>query len=395
MGRGTDPDSGASRGDGPAALRRALLAWYDAEARPLPWRERPDPYGVWISEIMLQQTTMAAAVPYWERFLERFPDVRSLADASEQEVLTLWAGLGYYRRARSLHAAARMIVRDRGGDLPRTAAEWRLLPGVGAYTAGAVASIAAAEQVAAVDTNARRVLLRLFCASAAEAAGIGEARLRTLADSLVDPLRPGDWNQALMELGARICLPRDPRCASCPVGWSCRARSAGDPGSIPEAKPRARALPVRLSVLLLRRGDSALLTPSGTPAAVSCPAWGRPRREDFSGLFAGFSGLPTTPWYPRPASAGADPDPAAAPDAWSRWLGARISAPPPVIVVGEFRHAITVYRLAVTVCRADLAPDAGGRWPRGWTWGPIDGNDAAPVSNLTRKALSAAAGTAG
>ena len=157
------------------AMRRDLLAWYDAEARRLPWRERPSLYGTWISEIMLQQTTVATVIPYWERFMARLPDVGALAAADESEVLTLWSGLGYYRRARSLHQAARQIAADHAGRLPTDAVGWRALPGVGDYTAGAVASIGAGERVPAVDANARRVLTRWLCDSEAAAAELGES----------------------------------------------------------------------------------------------------------------------------------------------------------------------------------------------------------------------------
>src|SRR5688572_31827881 len=192
--------------------RRALLGFYDAHRRALPWREDPRPYRVWISEVMLQQTRVDAVVPYYRAWMERFPDVRALAAAPLDDVLKSWEGLGYYARARNLHRAA-LVVRDRmGGELPARASALRELPGFGEYTAGAVASIAFGEAVPAVDGNVRRVLARLYDEPEPTARW-----LRERAAALVDPARPGDFNQALMELGATVCRPRSPDCARCPL----------------------------------------------------------------------------------------------------------------------------------------------------------------------------------
>jgi A/G-specific adenine glycosylase len=200
--------------------QKALLDWYRRERRELPWRETQDPYRIWVSEIMLQQTRVAAVIEYYRRFLARFPDVHSLANANEPEVLTAWSGLGYYRRARALHAAARKIVGELGGEFPRTAATLAELPGVGRYTAAALASIAFGEQVAVVDGNVERVLSRFLGRDLRDRKEAWEH-----AQTLLSRRHPGDWNQALMELGATVCLPSDPRCLLCPVRNWC-----ADPG---------------------------------------------------------------------------------------------------------------------------------------------------------------------
>ena len=220
-------------------VRAALLAWFDAHARDLPWRRTDDAYAVWVSEVMLQQTRVDTVVPYYRAWLRRFPDVDALASAGEDEVLRAWEGLGYYRRARALHRAA-VLVRDRhGGALPSTAEGLRALPGVGEYTAGAVASIAFGEAVPAVDGNVRRVLARLH-----DESDPTPAWLRDAAAALVSPERPGDLNQALMELGATVCVPRDPSCGACPVASACAARSAGTVEERPAPRRRA-AVPTR------------------------------------------------------------------------------------------------------------------------------------------------------
>jgi A/G-specific adenine glycosylase len=204
------------------AMREALLAWYGAHKRDLPWRTTRDPYRIWVSEIMLQQTRVAAVLEHYRRFLEAFPNVHTLAGAREPEVLALWSGLGYYRRARMLHRAAKVVADELAGAMPRTAAGLLALPGVGAYTSAAVASIAFHEPVAVVDGNVERVLARVAGWSAAET-GFA-TRVRTFANALVDERRPGDFNQGMMELGATVCLPRAPLCLGCPWQPWCRTR---------------------------------------------------------------------------------------------------------------------------------------------------------------------------
>ncbi len=236
----------------PTLLRRALLAWYDGARRDLPWRHTRDPYAIWISEVMAQQTTIQAVIPFWERFLASFPDVRALAAAPFDEVLRHWAGLGYYRRARYLHAAARTVVTEHAGELPRTSAGWLTLPGIGSYTAAAIASIAFAEPVAVVDGNVVRVLARFDRVVEPPDRAPARRRFAARAGELLDPARPGDSNQALMELGATVCTPRAPRCPACPWTGACLARAAGDPERFPAAVPRPETVPVLRGAVLVR-----------------------------------------------------------------------------------------------------------------------------------------------
>ena len=201
------------------AFRQRLLEWYDAHARDLPWRRDRDPYRVWVSEIMLQQTRVAAVIEHYHEFLRRFPTVQKLAAARQTSVLAAWSGLGYYRRARMLHMAAKIIAREHGGKFPQTAEQWRTLPGIGRYTAAAIASIAFGEPVAVVDGNVERVLQRT------SGERLSDAKLWHSADDLLDRSRPGDFNQAMMELGATVCTPRTPACLTCPAMEFCATRS--------------------------------------------------------------------------------------------------------------------------------------------------------------------------
>lgn len=220
-----------------ASIRRNLLRWYDRSARPLPWRQTKDPYTVWVSEIILQQTRVDQGTPYFVRFLRAFPDLAALARAPEDGVLKQWEGLGYYTRARNLHRAARQIM-DQGGRLPRTADEWQKLPGVGRYTANAIASIAYGERVPVLDGNVIRVLARVFNVAACVDNARTRAKLWDLATGLVPRNRPGDFNQAMMELGARICVPRQPVCQDCPIRRQCAACAAGTQEKRPVRKPK-------------------------------------------------------------------------------------------------------------------------------------------------------------
>lgn len=229
-------------------LRRALLAWYDQNRRDLPWRNTRDPYRIWLSEIMLQQTRVAAVLVRYESFLRRFPAVHKLAAARQASVLAEWSGLGYYRRARSLHAAAKLIVGERSGTFPKTAEEWRTLPGIGRYTSAAIASIAFDEPVAVLDGNVERVLHRLLGGNG------GNAESWKAADALLDRTRPGDFNQAMMELGAVVCLPAQPRCSDCPIRAFCRTRGRDE---FSNGKPRQQKREATYS--LARRGDLVLL----------------------------------------------------------------------------------------------------------------------------------------
>ena len=234
----------------------------------MPWRRTKDPYRILLAEYLLQRTRVASGTPYYERFLDRFPNVAALAAASEDDVLRAWEGLGYYRRARNLHAAAQTIVHDHGGRIPSDAATLSTLPGIGPYTAGAVASIAFGEPVPAVDGNVTRVVSRLFRVEADVTTAAGRARIHELAADLVPSDRPGAFNQALMELGASVCAPRRPVCSTCPLTEFCLASQAGIQTSLPRMPPprRPRTVPVgfayirsRGKVLLVRRPASELL----------------------------------------------------------------------------------------------------------------------------------------
>jgi A/G-specific adenine glycosylase len=243
-----------------AALREAILRWYTRSRRRLPWRDRPEPYAVWVAEVMLQQTQVATVVPYYERFLERFPTVEALAEASLDEVLKAWEGLGYYARARNLHRAARTL-RDRcGGRLPRDPEALRRLPGIGEYIAAAIASIAFGRPVPVVDGNVVRWLSRLVALEDPVDRPPGRRRLKTLAEALLDRERPGDWNQASMELGALVCRPRDPRCGECPAARWCLAHRRGEPTAYPKRSPRRPIPTVEVAVAVIRKEDRVLVT---------------------------------------------------------------------------------------------------------------------------------------
>jgi A/G-specific adenine glycosylase len=243
----------------PKKFRRRLFAWYDRHRRDLPWRANRDPYRIWLSEIMLQQTRVAAVIEHYQEFLRRFPTVEKLAAARESMVLATWSGLGYYRRARMLHAAAKVVVREYGGKFPTTAEAWRALPGVGRYTAAAIASIVFDEPVAVVDGNVERVLLRV---SGTRLTG---EELWEAANRLLDAERPGDFNQAMMELGAVVCTPRTPACLTCPVVELCVTRGETAPTAKP-AQQKKREIHYALDhrdeeVFLIRRARDASLMP--------------------------------------------------------------------------------------------------------------------------------------
>jgi A/G-specific adenine glycosylase len=254
-----------------ARVRGRLLSWYEHCRRDLPWRRSRNPYAIWVSEIMLQQTRVAVVVERYQAFMARFPTLLALALATEQEVLAAWSGLGYYRRARMLHKTAQFVADHYQGNLPQTLEELRLLPGIGAYTAAAVASIAHGEPVAVVDGNVERVLCRMEGCAAGSRAGGGSAlrrKIEELAAKLVDPLRPGDFNQALMELGATLCVPRNPQCLVCPLAADCKTQGEHDTAPRPRMQSRevAHALSVRSGlahreVLLEQRPASLTVMP--------------------------------------------------------------------------------------------------------------------------------------
>ena len=307
-----------------------LLAWYDRARRSLPWRYSPgetaDPYRVWLSEIMLQQTTVKAVIPYFERFLARWPTVSALASASEDEVLEVWAGLGYYSRARNLHACARAIATRPNAAFPRTEAELLELPGIGPYTAAAIASIAFGQLASPVDGNIQRVVARLFAVQAEIPAA--KAELRVLSATLTPARRPGDFAQAMMDLGATVCTVKRPSCLMCPLVALCKANALGIADELPRraVKP-ARPVRYGLAFLALREDGRVLL-----------------RRRPETGLLARMIEVPSTPW--------ADDDP----DLATALQSAPVKAdwwqlPDPVI------HTFTHFQLILTVLRAVVPLD--------------------------------------
>ncbi len=266
----------------PRRLARSLLDWYDRNRRTLPWRAPPgesaDPYAVWLSEIMLQQTTVAAVAPRFRAFLQRWPSVEALAAAPLDDVLHGWQGLGYYARARNLHRCARILAEDHGGRFPDSEAGLRRLPGIGAYTAAAIAAIAFGRPATAVDGNVERVIARLYRVRAPLPGA--RTRLRDLAARLTPAERPGDHAQALMDLGATVCTPRRPACSLCPWAASCAAGAAGDPETLP-ARAAKKARPVRRGIAFwTRRPDGTVLL----------------RRRPERGLLGGMMEVPSTPW---------------------------------------------------------------------------------------------------
>lgn len=310
-------------------LRKSLLSWYDQAGRALPWRVKggaADPYRVWLSEIMLQQTTTAAVAPYFLRFLKRWPNVADLAAAPRDELLGAWAGLGYYSRARNLHAAAQRLAAE---GFPADEAGWRALPGVGPYTAAAIAAIALAQPANVVDGNVERVMARLYAVETPLPAA--KAELRALAGALVTADRPGDWAQALMDLGATVCTPRAPKCDVCPWTRACAARASGAPETYPRKAAKVER-PQRFgAVFVLRRGDE-----------VWCV-----RRPD-KGLLGGMAGLPTTEWRDGAWDEASALEYAPVAAVWDK--------------VGQVRHVFTHFALTLDVYVAKAAPPNDGWW---------------------------------
>ncbi len=265
-----------------ARMRCELLDWYDRNKRDLPWRHTKDSYAIWVSEIMLQQTRVAVVIERWKSFLERFPTVEALAKAEEQDVLALWSGLGYYRRARMLHKAAKTIVAEQAGKMPTDPAELRKLSGIGSYTAAAIASIAHGEPIAVVDGNVERVLSRIRGWESHDA--VGEAAVRRkveeFAAALVDPRRAGDFNQAIMELGATACTPRNPQCLVCP--WKTECRTLGEHKTPKRAPMTNREIAYALVVRDGATGPEVLLEQRAASNTVMPDMWELPSLPDDS-----------------------------------------------------------------------------------------------------------------
>ena len=346
-------------------LRAALLRWYRRHRRDLPWRRTRDPWAVWVSEAMLQQTRVETVVPYYERFLRRFPDVGTLATADLEDVIGLWAGLGYYSRARNLHGAAREVMQRFRGRIPETAEALRTLPGVGRYTAGALASIAFDRPEPVVDGNVARVLARLHGIREDLARPAVQARLWEEAARLARGPDPGDLNQALMELGARVCTPRKPDCAACPVASGCRARRAGEVDSIP--RPRSRPTPRRV------RAVAALVARGGRVLAV--------RRAE-SGLLGGLWELPGSEIGARER-----PGRALRP-ALAERTGLAVDE---VEAVGVVTHLFTHRRVETHVFRARAAPGRVGLSDYvAHRWVSREGLRALPQGRAARRAMELA-----
>ncbi len=321
----------------PAEIRRRLLDWYDLNARTLPWRAGPrarlrtDPYPVWLSEVMLQQTTVPHATPYFLKFLKTWPTVSALATAPDAEVMAAWAGLGYYARARNLLACARAVA-ARGGEFPDQEEALRALPGVGAYTAAAVAAIAFDRPANVVDGNVERVMARLYAVESP--LPVAKPELKALAAALVNDQRPGDWAQALMDLGAVVCRPKSPSCEACPLAEGCLARALGGPEAYPRKVAKAERPRRHGAAFVLTRGDQIALV-----------------RRPPKGLLGGMLALPTTDWRSSAWSSSEVDGAAPAKLAWRQ--------------VGEIEHVFTHFALTLAVWRGE-----GHGRAEGLIWSP-------------------------
>ena len=338
-------------------FRRRLLEWYREHRRDLPWRRTTDPYAIWLSEVMLQQTQVATVIPYWTRFLDRFPSVEALAAASEDQVLACWTGLGYYSRARNLHRAARAVATRHGGRFPASHEALAALPGIGPYTAAAVASIAFGLPHAVLDGNVARVLCRLQALPGDDRAPAARNRLQALAEELLDPRAPSEFNQAMMELGALLCTPRAPACPDCPVAVLCRARDSGKPARYPERERRAKSVGVDWTVAVVRLGSRLLLVRS-----VSARL---------------FTGMWELPWVERP------PD-QALPEL-ERKYGLALT------LGDEFRtlrHSVTTRRILLHAVEAALTDDRLRESGLGWRWATSEELRETGVSSMVTKILA-------
>jgi A/G-specific adenine glycosylase len=336
-----------------------LLAWYDRHRRRLPWRAAPgetsDPYRVWLSEIMLQQTTVKAVGPYFEKFLARWPDVDAMARASLDDVLRMWAGLGYYSRARNLHACAVAVRRDHGGSFPDTEEGLRVLPGIGPYTAAAIAAIAFDRRTMPVDGNIERVVSRLYAVE--EALPKAKPEIQRLAATLLGPSRAGDSAQALMDLGATVCTPKKPACALCPFSDECAGRLRGDQETFPrKAKKKAGELR-RGAAFVVRRGDELLV-----------------RTRPAKGVLGGMTEVPTSDWLA--AQEDADARKQAPSIGGARWRRK----------TGTVMHVFTHFPLELAVYTATAA--ARTRAPEGMRWTPIATLEDEALPNLMRKVIA-------
>jgi A/G-specific adenine glycosylase len=383
------------------ALRRKLLAWYRQHRRAMPWRtvkgETPDPYHVLVSEAMLQQTQVATVIPYFRRFIEAFPTVDALAEADEQRVLTLWQGLGYYRRARHLHAAAKAIVERFGSQVPATVERLLELPGVGKYTAGAVASIAHGTRAAVVDGNVERVLSRLLLIEEPINAPATKKKLWPIAEALVPKTSPGDYNQAVMELGALVCSPKVPKCFVCPVRGHCRAVQEADPEKLPVKLAKKKPKDVTHLVVAAERGGKYLFEQRPSDGLWSnmwqLPTWEAPLPDVLEPLTSEKSSdrsrrvttrgttrdTPTTARAPRS-------DAAATSTALFEWFRSRFGLSlEQLSQTADFTHQTTHRTIRFVVLRASVK--SGRLKPKSGVWRSLDQVDDLPMSNPQRESI--------
>lgn len=357
-----------------------LLKWYDRHQRDLPWRRRHDAYGVWISEVMLQQTQVETVKPYFERFLTRFPTIQDLAGAPEDEVLTLWSGLGYYSRARNLHAAAKTICNQHAGEFPRDYDAALALKGVGRYTAGAVLSIAYNRSFPVVDGNVERVLTRVLAERREVKSTPVQRRLWETAGELIPDGQASTFNQAIMELGALVCQPERPACEKCPIRTCCRARESGRPERYPQKKARRKTVPVDMAVLLVRRGRSYLME------------W-RDRAVDPKKTVARLPAYLLGVWnLPMAEVDDADSPPRALIEHVESARGTKLSAGEKL---GTARHTVTYRRITLHVWTTAIdRQQSNNRLPVStsrWRWAKAQqfGSEL-PVPSLTQKAIALA-----
>ena len=353
------PKDRPAAGPQAAGHGRRLLAWYDAGHRDLPWRaapgKAPDAYAVWLSEIMLQQTTVGAAIPYYRRFIRRWPDLDSLARAPLDDVLVAWQGLGYYARARNLVKCARLLVADHGGVLPRRAEALVKLPGIGPYSAAAIAAIAFDAPEVVVDGNVERVVARLY--AVAQPLPGAKAGLRRLAAGLSPRRRPGDYAQAMMDLGATICTPRAPQCGSCPLRGGCAAQALGAPAGYPRRAARAER-PLRRGTAWFavnRRGEILL------------------RRRPEHGLLGGMMEVPSSPWR---AGAGAAP---ILPEVAAPWR----------VIARPITHVFTHFRLELRVAWASLGARQGRQLAPDGVWAAPEALGGFALPSVMKKVCAA------
>jgi A/G-specific adenine glycosylase len=341
---------------GVPAIRRALLGWYERNRRDLPWRRTKDPYRIWVSEVMLQQTTVRTATPYYEAFLKRFPTLPALAEEPEEEVVAAWSGLGYYHRARNLHRGAQHVAERHAGRFPKTLEAALGVPGVGLYTASAVLSIAHGQALPVVDGNVRRVLARLLALRGPEYRKDGPFYNR--AEELLDRERPGDWNQALMELGATVCTPRKPGCAACPLRAHCRALALGIVEELPEGRARRAPVDVTVAAALVEKDGRVLLV-----------------RRPEGRLLGRMWEVPQTSLESR-----------GLPDLARELLERHGLQVVPGALAVRARHAITYRRITLEGYRARL-PSPAPADPERFLWARPQDVASLPVSSATRKLL--------